>query len=410
MKLKKIIIEAAILFGVFMLIVYSSDPILKPDSQRYISKSLMDPPFFSNIIALMLSLFGTLKSVIILQTLVMGFSIIYFSRTIAVIFDLDILAKAIVSLSLFLPILKFYNYLLPETFGYAFSLLFVSFVIKLIYKFNIYNIFWSSVFIILLLLLRDQFLFLYPLVLFIYLGICIINKSKKTFISLTISFLSIVIISNSLTSINKYINPMNFVDQSEIKNYGYGPFYFMYIDSIYISTKEDLSLFDNKNVQNTLAKIFEEMDNRKKLVKYYSGRGHFGESFSAIRDYSEIPLRNLAYQEKISVHDLKKKISIKLISANFKKYVYLIFKKFYDSTWLFIFVPFFMTLAALIGFFRYKSELTLLIIFISSFSLANHSVIYLFGRIQPRYFIYSDFLLLILIFILVNVFIQKKKL
>ena len=68
-----------------------------------------------------------------------------------------------------------------------------------------------------------------------------------------------------------------------------------------------------------------------------------------------------------------------------------------------------MLLAGIISFLKYKSRLSLLILFISIFSLANHSVVYLFGRVQPRYLIYTDFILLIFIFIILNIFLQKNE-
>ncbi len=410
MKIKKNIIEIIVLIGVLILLIHSTDPIIIGDSQRYIDGNTLDPPFLSNVIMIMLSIFGTLKSVIILQTLIIGFGIVYFTRTISSIFSLDALMMILVVVFLFLPIIKFYNYLLTEPFGYAFSLLFVSFVIRLIYNFNTKNIFWSSVFLILLILLRKQFIFLYPLLLFLYLGIFFINKSKKTFVKLTISFLSIFLISSSLIFLNKNLNS-NYSDRTSYQNQdmvGYGPSYFTYIDSIYISTKKDIQLFENINIQKTLTKIFEEMDNKKKLFKYYDGRGHFGVSFATIRDYSHSPLIDLANEENTTVRELKKQISVKLISANFGKYLNLIFKKFYDSTWLFVFVPFFMMLAAVIAFVKFKSQFSLLIIFLSLFSLTNHSIIYLFGRVQPRYLIYSDFILLVFLFIIFSVFLKKK--
>ena len=126
-----------------------------------------------------------------------------------------------------------------------------------------------------------------------------------------------------------------------------GIFHFIFIDSIYISTSDDIELFNNQALKETFTKIFKEMDKRKALVKYYNGRGHFGLSFAEIRDYAEPTLLYLAAQENTSVTNLKKKISIKIISSNFQKYLKLIFKKFYDSTWLFVFVPFLMLIAAL---------------------------------------------------------------
>lgn len=408
MKIKNNLMEIMVSVGVLILLIYSSDPVIKGDSNRYIDGNIIDPPFLSILISIMLTLFGNLKSIIIFQTIIIGFSIVHFTRTICTFLNLDNYFKILIALFLFLPIIKFYNYLLTETFGYAFSLLFVSFAVQLIYNFNSRNIFWVSIFVILLILLRKQFIFLYPILVILYIGIFIIKKSKKTFIKLTISFLSILLISSYLISLNKNIDPKN----TERENYsdliGYGPFYFTYIDSIYISTIKDVQLFKSTNVQKTLTKIFTQMNNDKKLVKYYDGRGHFAISFASIRDYSESQLINLAAEEKTTVYNLKKKISLTLITANFQKYLYLIFKKFYDATWLFIFVPFFMTIAAFRAFIKFKSHFSLLVIFVSSFSLANHSVIYIFGRVQPRYLIYSDFILLVFIFILLSILFKKK--
>ena len=178
---------------------------------------------------------------------------------------------------------------------------------------------------------------------------------------------------------------------------------------IYISTYKDIELFENENLRNTLTSILNKLDNKKALVKYNDNRGHYSLSLKKIRDYSDIILIDLARKENTTVTHLKKKISIKIITANFGKYTKHILKKFYDSTWLFVFVPFFMMLASLISFIKYKSKYSLVIIFVSVFALTNHSVIYLFGRVQPRYFIYTDFIILIFIFITFTIFLKREK-
>ena len=150
------------------------------------------------------------------------------------------------------------------------------------------------------------------------------------------------------------------------------------------------------------------MDDQKALVEYYDGRGHYGLSFNNIRNYADDLIEILADQENTTVVDIQKKISVKLIIVNFKKYIKHLFKKFYDSTWLFIFVPFAMLIAALTNFIKYKSQLSLVVLFLSLFTLANHSIVYIFGRVQPRYLIYSDFILIVFIFILLSIFLQKK--
>ena len=150
-----------------------------------------------------------------------------------------------------------------------------------------------------------------------------------------------------------------------------------------------------------------ELDVQEANIRHYNGRGHFGQSFPIIINVSEIYLENLAQKKNIGITNLKKSIAIELIKINFKKYVRFLFKKFYDSTWLFVFLPFFMMLAALINFIRRKSNFSLFIITLSIFALANHSLIYLFGRVQPRYLIYSDFILLIFIFLFISMFLKK---
>ena len=62
-----------------------------------------------------------------------------------------------------------------------------------------------------------------------------------------------------------------------------------------------------------------------------------------------------------------------------------------------------MLIPSLISFLKYKSHLSLLVVFLSSFGLANHSTIYLFGRVQPRYLIYTDFIILIFVLIIFTI-------
>ena len=179
MKIKNYKIEILISTLVLVLLFYSSNPVFYSDSSRYLNGSLNNPPLYFIIITLMQSIFTTLNSVIILQTLLVGFGIVFFIKNISKYFNLNIVTKIVVAIFLFLPILEFYNHLLTEALGYAFSLFFVSFVIRLIYNFNIQNLVLSSIFVIALLLIRNQFIFLYPVILLLYLGIIFIYKSKK---------------------------------------------------------------------------------------------------------------------------------------------------------------------------------------------------------------------------------------
>ena len=412
MIIKKYSVEIYILITIIFLLLYSFDPVIYPDSGRYLNESLKDPPLYSLIIKLFENIFGSLKSVIIFQTLFIAFGIIYLIKTLTLYLDIDFLTKVITATFLLLPIAKFYNILLTEPLGYAFSLLFVSFVIKSIYNFNNQNLIGITIFGILLLLLRTQFIFLYPVILFVYTGIYILNNSKKTSIWLIISFVSIILIHNSTISLNKYIKKMDQKNESlhSSKQY-YGAFRMLSNDTIYVSTTKDIELFENEDLKETLRNIYIELNKKKLLLKYNKKiRGHFSTGYPILDDYTEAQLIDLITEKNGTTKKFRKEIFITLVKENYVQYIKLLFKKMYDSTWLFVTLPALIFITSFIYFLKQKSHFSLVAIFLSIFTLGNHSIVYLFGRVQPRYFIYTDFVLLVFIFITLTILYKKNKL
>lgn len=399
-KVKKYYIELILFLLTILLLSHSIEPVIQGDSRRYLSYNLVDPPLIPLFIKLTLYLFGSLEAVVILQTIAIYFGVIKFTKTLSKYFDVKILTKIFIALFLFLPIFNFYRHILSESLSYAFFLFFASYIIKLIFNFKIKNILWVTSFAVALLLLRSQFVFLYLIIFKIYLFIFLLNKKKKVFSFLLISIISIFFLHNSLVKVNNYIL-LNFFEKSINHSiFESGPFHYIFIDAIYISTTEDAELIKNDKLRKVTIQIFEEMHNQKALQEYYNGRGHFGLSFATIREYANFNLNELALKENVTVYSLKKQISATLLSKNFFRYLKFIFKKFYDSTWLFIFIPALLFIPALINFIKYKTHFSLVVLFFSSFALANHSIVYLFGRVQPRYLIYSDFALLVIIFLI----------
>jgi hypothetical protein len=405
-NIKRHSIDFILLLITVLLLINSTDPVIQGDSRRYLGYNLSDPPIVPWFVKITLYLFGSLKAVVILQTLAIYFGVVKFTKTISKYFDIKILTKLFIALFLFIPIINFYRHILSESLSYAFYLFFASYIIKLIFNFKIKNVVCITLFAVALLNLRSQFIFIYVIIFIIYLSIFIINK-KNTFSFLLISFISIFLIHNTLTKVNDYILQNFFkekvMNKTQEKN---GPFNYIFIDAIYISSIEDAELLEDDKIKNTTIQIFKKMHNENSLQEYYNGRGHFGLSFAIIRDYSNLTLNELALNKNVSIYDLKKKISLTLLSKNFFKYLKFIFKKFYDSTWLFVIVPAILLIPALINFIKYRNQFSLVVVFFSSFALANHSIVYLFGRVQPRYLIYSDFALLVIIFL---VFIHAFK-
>ena len=104
-----------------------------------------------------------------------------------------------------------------------------------------------------------------------------------------LAFITTFILHNSIILLNTYINKDSFdknyvaahsIEWKESLTYvSMGPNYYIFFDAIYISKKEDTNLFVDQNIKETLTKIFDEMNERKSLIEYYDGRGHFGKSF-----------------------------------------------------------------------------------------------------------------------------------
>ena len=88
-KLKNNIIEILIFFTIFLLLFYSSDPVIYDDSSRYLEGGLKGPPLYSIIVLTLKSIFKTLNSIIIFQTIFLGFSIAFFTKTVSEHFNLN---------------------------------------------------------------------------------------------------------------------------------------------------------------------------------------------------------------------------------------------------------------------------------------------------------------------------------
>ena len=68
-----------------------------------------------------------------------------------------------------------------------------------------------------------------------------------------------------------------------------------------------MELFENQNLKNTLTVIFNKLNDKKALIKYYDNRGHFSLSLKTIRNSSDILLKDLAVKENTTIINLKKK-------------------------------------------------------------------------------------------------------
>ena len=135
-QIKRYSIEILIFTFLSFLLIYSSEPVIYPDSSRIINGSLRDPPLYYNLIKIITLIFGNLNFVVIFQTIIIGLGInnliIYLDKY----FNLESYSKIILTLFLLLPVVTFYNHILTEPLGYGLSLILFSFVLKLIYEYS----------------------------------------------------------------------------------------------------------------------------------------------------------------------------------------------------------------------------------------------------------------------------------
>ena len=135
--IKKYSIEILIISLITALLLISSEPVMYDDSSRYLMVSPNNLPIYPLIINIIQSIFKSLNSVVIFQTILIGISIIFFTKTVTKYFNLDLVTKILVAFFLFLPTIKFYNNLLTEPICNAFALFFISFIVKIIFELSI---------------------------------------------------------------------------------------------------------------------------------------------------------------------------------------------------------------------------------------------------------------------------------
>ena len=159
-------------------------------------------------------------------------------------------------------------------------------------------------FIILLVLLRNQLVILYPIrckVFIFHFGIFVIQKSRKIYIfKLIFSFICIFLFQQSATKIDNYIKIKTLKNDQYIKLLNKkSPIRFISNDAIYISDIKDIELFKNKTLRKALFNLFTALEKEKALSKYYDSRGHFALSFKIIDDFSELILIDVAKKKKL---------------------------------------------------------------------------------------------------------------
>ena len=178
-KFKNVWLRISVITAIFVLLFSSSEPIIYGDSSRYLEPSLRGSILYSLMIDSLTLLFRSLTAVVVLQALLIGFAIIYFIETISDCFDFNNVTKIIIILILFLPIPSFYRNILTEAMTYAITIFLVSSMINLIYNFELRSLVKVSIFTLLLLISKKQFLFLIPVVFVTYFGIFLMNKTKS---------------------------------------------------------------------------------------------------------------------------------------------------------------------------------------------------------------------------------------
>ena len=106
-NIKRHSIDLILLIITMVLLIYSTEPVIQGDSRRYLSYNLSDPPLIPWFVKITLYLFGSLKAIVILQTLAIYFGVVKFTKTISKYFDINILTKLFIALFYLFRLLTF---------------------------------------------------------------------------------------------------------------------------------------------------------------------------------------------------------------------------------------------------------------------------------------------------------------
>lgn len=382
------------------------------DTSGYIETEPIRSAGYSSLIIFFQFIFEKqfLFIIFLVQLAILLFSIYYFLSFIKKRFQLTSFVVFLISIIFYFYYYRYGGNISTEPLSYAFFLLFIKFLLEAILESKEKSLLISYGLLIVLVLIRGQFYFLYPVVIVVLLFLFFKNHEWKFLLKYLSYFIIIIIISNLLDKTYHYIRHDKFVGT---------PFTGLQLvsDALYVSKLSDSIAFDGVNKEMYI-KIYQKITDQGLTLESLNKKSPSEIIFHYNHAYNEISHRNAkvvvgSYFENSEDINYWKKIdettiemSKKLISKNpikfLKLYVYDILRNGFLSN---VFLIFFVIVLIYSMSFIYKSpnsELYVFLVLASLMVIFNYLLVALVEPILDRYSFYSSIIYFTSLFIIVS--------
>lgn len=411
--------------------IIAKGPVLANDSYSYLRMSVFRPAGYALFLYCM-RIFGEYQNIaiVVVQTMLNSAVIFYF-----LIFIQQRFIEKAKYLLLFLPLILFFLFfiirperILTESLAFPLFLLIAILVIDAILQNNYRKLLIASIVNVILVLVRGQFLLIFPFLFLVSLYILYREWDWKT-VKKTFSLGLFIILSLLSTSfINKtyhYVVHDTFADTQMNMSF--------IMNAMYVSEKEDYKLFEDEQIQhihqdvynalfkNSLNKdgfiqkikpaLNEEEQRRRELIYHYHENLL---SIGSILDSEIISDRydGLNQQEfLIQRTELFKILASEIIYAQLASYIYVNLADIYvygfggNGMYLLLFLTIY--LITFIGLLKNNDMAGIIFLFQTAY-LLNFVLISLSNRVLPRYTFYYEFVLISLLIICFIQFFSLK--
>lgn len=392
------------------------------DTLGYVNTIPIRSAGYSTVMLLFQMLFGAyaLKFLFITQLIVLLFSILYFLSYLKIKFQLSNFVILLISFIFYFYYYKYGRNIATEPLSYAFFLLFIKFILEAIFENKNKSLYISYGLLIVLVLFRGQFYFLYPIIILAVFFIFFKNKNWKNLVKNLTYFIIIIVIANLLDRTYHYVRHGNFSGT---------PFTGLQVvsDALYVSKLNDSILFEGIDKEMYLKihqRISEQGFTLESLREKKEDVGPGEIIFHYNHAYNEISHRNAkiivgSYFESpedigywINIDRTTLEMAKKLIKSNpvkfFKLYIYDILRNGFLSNSFLIFFTIVLSYSLLLTYKSPNNELNVFLVLASLIVVFNYLLVALVEPILDRYSIYSNVIYYTALFIIVPKLYDNK--
>ena len=394
-----------------------------PDSYAFLEMRFNRSPFYSSFLKLFTSIFGSNYElpVIIVQYGFIVFGVQTLISNLSKVFDLNIFSILTLQGILLAPCVYWHftgGSILSESIAYPLVILVFWYTFKAFMDLNTKPIYWSIIWLFILMLTRGQFIVFVPIIFLVSVYIVYQKKNFKSSFTLLLLVVALPFLTNLSEKVyNKIV--FGYYTSNAMSNVHF------ITSGFYISTDADIELF-KKEDERAYFKIINQslkeanLKRSQAIANDFDDFEFYKQHFSQICNHRVHEL-GLAYFEQKGLNYYEQNIALNnvcgsmiapLITSNFSNWIKLLFKNLKTTfgTTKQMLLLLVLLLYSLYMVLKQTDKIYKFIALACAFMFANNAIIALVVYANKRYVFYFDWVIFAIVVILLNrIYIKTAK-